>query len=158
MPSIADLLWFSRPNRKATAFVVLSRGRRPVARGKATTWRLRCSSSCEMMTATTDPLRVPARAPTPCCAAAPSNRRRGVAPVLASAPSLAASHATLAGSRSHVLRLAGSSPPCHGGSWLVEPWRYESTGERNEWLREAREMSQRYFQPTLLTIKPLAIL
>ena len=146
MPSIADLLWFSRPNRKATAFVVLSRGRRPVARGKATTWRLRCSSSCEMMTATTDPLRVPARAPTPCCAAAPSNRRRGVAPVLASAPSLAASHATLAGSRSHVLRLAGSSPPCHGGSWG-----YESTGERNEWLRETQERWVRdIFNPLFL--------
>ena len=75
----------------------------------------------------------------PRCAAALGTRTRGAAPVLASAPSLAASHATLAGSRSHVLRLAGSSPPCHGGSWLVEPWRYASTGERNEWLRETRE-------------------
>ena len=136
--------------RRGAAPVLASALSRPPRRrtSRASRRRPRCRlRSAELLAPTT-----------PCCAAAPGNRRRGVAPALASAPSLAASYATLTGSRSHILRLAGSSPPCHGGSWLVEPWRYESTGERNEWLREAREMSQRYFQPTLLTIKPLAIL
>ncbi|KAG2579302.1 hypothetical protein PVAP13_6NG244630 [Panicum virgatum] len=60
--------WFivifeSKPGGDGLCRPLARRRPHPVAREEATAWHIRCSSSCKMITATTDPLRVRAHAP-----------------------------------------------------------------------------------------------